>query len=150
MREIYTSACLFRNLRTTQFSVVRKLRKKLNVLYLSFLNIFRFQVFNRRKTSRWSKWFEVFGIKCKMIFFSIWIFFHEHSQFTGQLGKAEAISLTPHYHFQPLHRHLDISQVITVEISPLLIASNRIFSLDFFWVSYERSIYVLYPGGFNN
>ena len=29
-------------------------------------------------------------------FFSIWVYFHEHSQFTGQLGKGEAISLTPH------------------------------------------------------
>ena len=28
-------------------------------------------------------------------FFSIWVFFHEHSQFTGQQGKGEAISLTP-------------------------------------------------------
>ena len=42
-------------------------------------------------------------------FFSIWVFFHEHSQFTGQQGKGEAISLTPLYHFHPLHRHLDIS-----------------------------------------
>ena len=42
-------------------------------------------------------------------FFSIWVFFHEHSQFTGQQGKVEAISLTPLYHFHPLHRHLDIS-----------------------------------------
>ena len=29
-------------------------------------------------------------------FFSIWVYFHEHSRFTGQLGKGEAISLTPH------------------------------------------------------
>ena len=29
-------------------------------------------------------------------FFSIWVYFNEHSRFTGQPGKGEAISLTPH------------------------------------------------------
>ena len=38
-------------------------------------------------------------------FFSIWVFFHEHSQFTGQDGKEEAISSTHLYHFYPVHRH---------------------------------------------
>ena len=33
------------------------------------------------------------------------------------------ISLTPHYHFHPLHRHLDIRRAITAESSPLHIAS---------------------------
>ena len=28
-------------------------------------------------------------------FFSIWVFFHEHSRFTGQQGKGEGICLTP-------------------------------------------------------
>ena len=36
-------------------------------------------------------------------FFSIWVFFHEHSRFTGQQGKGEGIYLTPLYHFHPLH-----------------------------------------------
>ena len=43
-------------------------------------------------------------------FFSTWVFFHEHSRFTGQQRKGEAISLSPLYHFHPLHRHLDISR----------------------------------------
>ena len=55
----------------------------------------------------------------KVCFFSIWVFFHEHSRFTGNQGKEEGISLTPFYHFHPLHRHLDISRVITAENSPL-------------------------------
>ena len=59
------------------------------------------------------------------IFFSIWIFYHQHSRFTGQQGKGEAISLTPLYHFDPLHRHLDIRLFITAEISPLHLASSR-------------------------
>ena len=42
-------------------------------------------------------------------FFSIRVFFHKHSRITGQQGKWEGISLTPHYHFYPLHRHWDIS-----------------------------------------
>ena len=36
-----------------------------------------------------------------------------------------AISLTPPYHFHPLHRHLDISRAITAESSPLPKASSR-------------------------
>ena len=31
---------------------------------------------------------------CVEIFFSIWVFFHKHSRFTGQQGKGEGISLT--------------------------------------------------------
>ena len=58
-------------------------------------------------------------------FFSIWVFFHKHSRITGLQGKGEGISLTPHYHFHPLHRHLDISRAITAESSPLHIASSR-------------------------
>ena len=58
-------------------------------------------------------------------FFSIWVFFHEHSRITGLQGKGEGISLTPHYHFHPLHGHLDISWAITAESSLLHIASCR-------------------------
>ena len=58
-------------------------------------------------------------------FFSIWVFFHEHSQITGLQGKGEGISLTPHYHFHPLDRHLDIRQATTADSSNLHIASNR-------------------------
>ena len=58
-------------------------------------------------------------------FFSIWVFFHEHSRITGLQGKKEGISLTPHYHYHPLHRHLDISRVITAGSSPLHIVSSR-------------------------
>ena len=43
---------------------------------------------------------------------------------TGQQGKGEPISLSPLYHFHPLHRHLDISWGITAETSPLHIASS--------------------------
>ena len=46
-------------------------------------------------------------------------FFHENSRFTGQQEKGEVISLIPLYHFHPLHRHVDISRVITAESSPL-------------------------------
>ena len=56
--------------------------------------------------------------------FSTWVFFHKHLQITGLQGKGKGISLTPHYHFHPLQRHLDISLVITAESSPLHIASS--------------------------
>ena len=49
----------------------------------------------------------------------MWVFFHKHSRSTGLQGKGEGISLTPHYHFHPLHRHLDASRAITAESSPL-------------------------------
>ena len=52
-------------------------------------------------------------------------FFHEHFRFTGQQKRGKGISLTPHYHFHPLHRHLDISRTITAEILPLHIASSQ-------------------------
>ena len=49
--------------------------------------------------------------------FSIWAFFHEHSRFTGQQGKGEAISLTSFYHFLLLYRHLDISRDNTAQLN---------------------------------
>ena len=56
-------------------------------------------------------------------FFSIWVFFHARSRFTGQQGKGGGgIYLTPLYLFHPLHIHLDISWAITAESSPLHIA----------------------------
>ena len=58
-------------------------------------------------------------------FLFIWVFFHEHSLFTGQQGKGEGIILTPLYHFNPLHRHLEISRAITAESSPLHIDCSR-------------------------
>ena len=59
-------------------------------------------------------------------YFSIWFFFfHNYSQITGLQGKREGISLTPHYHFHPLHRHLDISWAITAESSLLHIGSSQ-------------------------
>ena len=64
-------------------------------------------------------------------FFSIWVFFHKHSRFTGKQGKGEVISLIPLYHFHPLHRHLDINRAIIVESSPLQIASSRTGIFDF-------------------
>ena len=58
-------------------------------------------------------------------FYYIWVVFHEHSRITGLQGKGEGISLTPHYHFHPLYRHLDISRAITADSSPLHLVSTR-------------------------
>ena len=51
-----------------------------------------------------------------MIFFSIWVFFHQHLWITGLRGKREGISLTPHYHFHSLHRHLTMIRVVILNI----------------------------------
>ena len=71
-------------------------------------------------------------------FFSVWVFFHEHSQFTGLQGKGEAISLSPLYHFYLLHRHLDISWAITAESSPLHIASSQTLTGNLWFPSASR------------
>ena len=66
----------------------------------------------------------VFRSVYSLPFFSIWAFFHEHSRITGMQGNGEDISLSPHYHFHPLHRHSDISRAIAAGSSPLQIASS--------------------------
>ena len=60
-------------------------------------------------------------------FVSIWVFFHDHLRITWLQGKSGGggISLTPLYHFHPLHRHRDISRAITAESSPLHVGSSR-------------------------
>ena len=68
---------------------------------------------------------QVLNMFVKLHFFSIWVFFQEHSRITGLQGKGEGISLTPHYHFHTLYRHLDISRAIIAESAPLHIASTR-------------------------
>ena len=73
-----------------------------------------------------------------LFFFSIWVFFHNHSRITGLQGKGEGICLTPHYHFHQSQRHLDISRTITAESSPLHIASRTCNG----WTSSEYLIYV--------
>ena len=58
-------------------------------------------------------------------FFSIWVFFHNHSWIKGLQRKGEGISLTPHYYFHTLYRHLNISWTITEESSSLHIGSSK-------------------------
>ena len=65
------------------------------------------------------------SLTCVCLFFFMWVFCHKHSQFTGQQGKWEAILLALFCHFHPVHRHLDISWTVTVESSPLHIASRQ-------------------------
>ena len=78
----------------------------------------------------WRK--EVLIFSLTRFFICISAFLLEHSRFAGQQGR-EAISLTPLYHFHPLHRHLDIIQVITVESSPLHIAAGLESGTYGFW-----------------
>ena len=60
----------------------------------------------------------------KGVFFSIRVFFNEHSRITGLQDKGEGISLTPYYHFHPLNMRLDITRAITAESSPLHMAAG--------------------------
>ena len=70
--------------------------------------------------------------------FSIWVFFHNHLQSTELQEKGEGIFLTPHYNFHPLHKHLDISQAITAESSPLHICSSRTRTRNLLFPSASR------------
>ena len=71
--------------------------------------------------------------------FSIWVFFHNHSRIT-RLQEKGGISLTPHYHFHPLHRHLDISQAITAGRSPLRIGSSSWTRTRNLWFSLSTKL----------
>ena len=61
-----------------------------------------------------------------LFFFSIRVFFHQHSRIAGLQGKGESIFLIPQYHFHPLHRKLAISRTITAASSPVHIVSSRL------------------------
>ena len=84
--------------------------------------------------------------KAEFAFFSIWVFFHEYLQFSGQQRKGEAISLYPFCHYHLLHKYLDISRVIAAENSPLCKTSsrNRTGNLWFLNASYWPSSYALF------
>ena len=58
--------------------------------------------------------------------FSIWVFFYKHSQITGLQD------------FHLLHRHLDISRAITVQSSPLHIASSQTRTGNLWFLSTNR------------
>ena len=68
-------------------------------------------------------------------FFSTWIFFHEHSRFIEHQGKGDGISLT-----LVLHRHLDVSRVITAEKSPLNTDSSRTQTGNLSFLSPSREL----------
>ena len=73
----------------------------------------------------------------KYLFF-IWVLFHKYSRITGLHGKGKGISLTPHYHFHPLHKHLDISRAITAESSPPYIAGSPTRNGNLWFLSASR------------
>ena len=66
-----------------------------------------------------------FSKVANQLFFSIQVFFHEHSQFTGQQGTGRGYLYNFSLPLPPLQRHLDISRVITVESSALRKAGSR-------------------------
>ena len=83
--------------------------------HYSNTDIDEFQRFYRKSTAERYSYF----------YFLSGFFFHEHSRFIGQQGKGKTLYLSPLCHFHPPLRHLDISQAITAESSPLHIVSSR-------------------------
>ena len=71
------------------------------------------------------------GFEERFFFLSGFSFTHIHnSQDSSEVcvwggGGGGGYNLTPLYHFQPLHRHLDIRRAMTAESSPLHIASSQ-------------------------
>ena len=69
------------------------------------------------------------------LFFSMCVFFHEHSQFTGQQekegGGEGVICLTDLYHFYLLCSYLNISRTTKAETLLLHIASCRTRTRNF-------------------
>ena len=61
----------------------------------------------------------------KVFNFFVWVLFKNYSKITGLQGKGKDVPLIPHYYLHPLHRHLDISRVITAESLPLHIGSRK-------------------------
>ena len=72
------------------------------------------------------------------LFFSIWVFFHEHSQFTGQQGKGGGYLYNSSLPLPPLQKHLDISRAITAESSALRIAGSRTRTRNRWFLSASR------------
>ena len=111
-------------------NLVRK-REKIGAKSNDILEITKNCLFTWFKNSRRSSFPRFF-------FFSIWVFFHDHSRIRGLQGKGEGIFLSPHYHFHSLHRHLDISQAIAAGGSPLHIASSRTRAWNLWFPSANR------------
>ena len=83
---------------------------------------------SRRSSSTYTESLLLHVVKHNLLFlflFSIWLFLHEYSRFTGQQVNGEAISLYPFYQFHLLNRNLDISWVIAAESSSLPQAGSR-------------------------
>ena len=78
--------------------------------------------------STFTQWYMIAcaSIKFFFLFFSIWVFFQNHSRITGLQGKGKCIYPTHYYHFHPLRRHSDISREIIAGSSPLHIGSKQL------------------------
>ena len=86
----------------------------------------------------WNFWKFNNFLAFRYFFFLPEIFFPEHSRIKGLQGRGEGICLTPHYHFHPLHRHIDISRPITAASSSLHIASSRTWTGNLSFPSARR------------
>ena len=101
---------------------------------------FKAEAFLKYKRNFFSENIRKFLLLGLEFFFSIRVFFHDHPRITGLWGKGKGISLTPRYHFHPLHRHLDIGRAITAESSPLHIASSRARTENLWFPSERKSL----------
>ena len=85
------------------------------MLYFLLLEILTFLIRNFLKSALIS-----------FIFFLSGLSFTNTHDLQNIRRKGKAISLTPLYHFSPLHRHLGISRLIAAESSPPRITTIRV------------------------
>ena len=130
LREKCPNAWLFL-VRIFLYSVqIRKMQTGNNSVFGHFSRNDKFNIVTWQTEFRLVGWsfikqyyFEKFQSSRSQIFLKItWIYF---SRITGLQGKREGISLSPHCHFHPFHRHLDINRAITAESPPLHIANSK-------------------------
>ena len=116
----------------------------------SILNLFVIELILRRLitvlcqywTLRFSRfWCSIFvfhrSIKWKFLFFLSGFSFTTITN-PRSAGEGEGNFLTPHYHFHPLHRHLDIRRAITAGSSPLHLGSSRTRTGNLWFLSASR------------
>ena len=80
---------------------------------------------SRRSSSIYTESLFLHVVKHNLLFLFYFLSGFFSRIFTIHRIVGERGDLYPFYHFQPLHRHLDISWVIAAERSPLRIAGSR-------------------------
>ena len=103
------------------------------ILQHSLKLLFTLTLWNNSEKSLWTNFIALKShmhfvcqvINCDLVCFFFYLGFLSQTLTYRRTAGEGGGHLIPHYHFHPLHRHLDISRAITAESLPLHIASSR-------------------------